>query len=413
MTEFNIAQSLDRIVSVARHHPFYRDRFEGVARFEDCPLLEKLVLYQRVQESMRDTAFRHGTYFSPTGGTTTGSSLYFPTAIAENKRQRVLLAERLANAGMIQPTSIVLNMFPCTRLVRSLEIFNEYCELCGATVLSVGAHETDEEAWSVARQFGATLLAGMPSRLIALARWLQATGQCLPTERGLLTERGLQIEKVLIAGELLHPPKRQMLERAFDVRRFCGVYGSAEMGVVAYQADLCDPPVYRFPLEILYVEIVEADGEGFGRLVATNLVGIRHPLVRYDTGDLGRVVNRTADEVWIELRGRGGDSFAIGGGYWHLADFAGVLSPFAEWQIVIDFDEKAGMDRISFSVVTDDAPAKTRQRELKMAIRAILEADDQTHLTDVAFVPAVALRRNPATLKVPSIVDLRKGGRPS
>jgi phenylacetate-coenzyme A ligase PaaK-like adenylate-forming protein len=320
------------------------------------------------------------------------------------------LAKRLAASGIVQPTSVVLNMFPCTRLVRSLEIFSEYCELCGATVLPVGAHETNEEVWSVARQFGATLLAGMPSRLIAFARWLQTTGQCLPTG-SLPTEGGLTIEKVLIAGELLHPPKRQMLERAFGVHCFSGVYGSAEMGVAAYQADLCDPPVYRFPLEILYVEIVEADGEGFGKLVATNLVRTHHPLVRYDTGDVGRVVNRTADEVWVELRGRGGDSFAIGGGYWHLADFAGVLSRFAEWQIVIEFDEEAGMDRIRFHVVTDDSPAESLQRELTVAIRAILEADDQTHLTDVAFVPAVALRRHPATLKVPSILDLRKGGR--
>src|SRR5207248_3014340 len=154
----------------------------------------------------------------PSGGTTGGRPLYFPTEVGENKAQRRLLARRLRAAGMLGDTTVALNLFPGTRMYRALEIFNDYCELCGATVLPAGAQATDEEAWATADQFGATLILGMPSRLLAFARWLTDRGRVLP------------VESVLFAGELLHPRKRLLLGRAFGVRRFGGVYGSAEMG---------------------------------------------------------------------------------------------------------------------------------------------------------------------------------------
>jgi phenylacetate-CoA ligase len=236
----------------------------------------------------------------------------------------------------------------------------------------------------------------MPSRLLAFARWL--------AERG----RTLAPESVLFAGELLHPRKRLLLERVLGVRRFGGVYGSAEMGAVAYQADVGEPPVYRFPRELMHVEIGRPDADGFGRLIATNLVRTRHPLLRYNTGDVGRLVGGTADEVLVELRGRDGDSFAVGPEYFHLREFAPVLDGFAQAQVVIAFDDGARKDRLTFRLVADGPVPAERRREVTAALRRLLDADDRAYLTEVAFVPPEALLRHPGTLKVPSVVDLRE-----
>jgi phenylacetate-CoA ligase len=387
---------LQRIFEAARAHPFYREALRDVRRFEDCPVLEKPALYELVRQSLADPAFRRGTYFSPSGGTTTGRPLYFPTDVRENKRQRRLLARHLKAAGILGDTTIALNLFPCARMYRSLEILNDFCEMCGATVLPVGAGATDEEAWSVADQFGATLLMGMPSRLLGFARWL--------AERG----RTLALEAVLFAGELLHPRKRQLLEKVLGVRRFGGVYGSAEMGVVAYQADVGEPQVYRFPRELVHLEVAAPDADGFGRLIATNLVRRRHPLLRYNTGDVGRVVAETADEVRVELRGRDSDSFAIGPEYFHLREFAPVLDRFAQSQVVIAFDDGARRDRITFRLVAEEPLPAERRREVTKSLRQLLEADDRAYVTEVAFVGPEALLRHPTTLKVPPLVDLRE-----
>jgi phenylacetate-CoA ligase len=389
-------RELQQIFEAARSHPFYGEALRGVARFEDCPVLEKPALYEAVRRALEDPAFRRGTYFSPSGGTTSGRPLYFPTDIRENKRQRRLLARRLKVAGLLGDTTIALNLFPGTRMYRALEIFNDYCELCGATVLPVGAQAPDEEAWAAAEQFGATLVLGMPSRLLAFARWL--------TERG----RTLRVESVLFAGELLHPRKRRLLERAFGVSRFGGVYGSAEMGVVAYQPDVGEPPVYRFPRELIHVEVGEPDGDGFGRLIVTNLVRTRHPLLRYNTGDVGRLVTETADEVCVELRGRESDSFAVGPEYFHLREFAAVLDRFAQSQVVIAFDGAARRDRVTFRLVADEPVPPERQQDVTASLRRLLGADDRAYLTEVAFVPPEALLRHPRTLKVPTVVDLRE-----
>ena len=382
-----------RIFAIAREHPLYRNALRGVQRFEDCPVLEKAALYGRILDCMQCPTLRQGVYFSPTGGTT-GVRLYFPTAIAENKRQRELLARRLQAAGILRPTSIVLNLFPCTGLLRSLEICNDYCEMCGATVLPVSGHATDEEAWIVADQFGATMVAGTPSRLLLFARWIEAQG------------RSLSLESVLFSGELLHPQKRLLLERVLGVRCFSGMYGSAETGVVAYQAEVGEPPVYRFPRELIHLEVHNPDEFGFGALIATNLIRIRNPLLRYHTGDVGRVIATRDDEVWVELLGRHSDSFAVGDNYFHLSEFAPVLDQFLQYQIVIRFDDDAGMDCVSFRLVAEEPVVEERQHEVTNAIRKLL-AVDRTFTTDAMFVSTEMLLRPSGGMKVPSIVDLR------
>jgi phenylacetate-CoA ligase len=311
-----------------------------------------------------------------------------------------LLARRLKSSGILGPETVALNLFSAGRLLRSLEIFNDFSETCGATTLPVAAHASDEEAWAVVEQFRPNLIAGMPSRLVAFARWIKAEG------------RGPAFESVFFGGEFLHARKRALLAEAFGASRFGGIYGSAEMGIVAYHPDVPEPPTYRFPTDLIHVEIVDPDESGFGRIVATNRVRTRYPLLRYDTGDSGRVVGSDGDEVRIELRWRVADSFAIGDDYYHLSEFAPVLGRFVQSQVVIDFDEAAARDRIAFRLVADGPVNVADRRAVEAEIRRLLEADDRYYLTVVDFADGESLIRRPGTLKVPSVVDLRwKEGR--
>ena len=55
----------------------------------------------------------------------------------------------------------------------------------------------------------------------------------------------------------------------------------------------------------LHLEIVDPDQEGFGRVVVTNLTRKTHPILRYDTGDVGRVGESFVDgrmESVLEFR---------------------------------------------------------------------------------------------------------------
>lgn len=387
-------QSLQTIFELARSHPFYREDLRNAHRFEDAPVLEKPTLYARVETALDDPTFRRGLYLSPSGGST-GRPLFFPSDIQENQRQRELLAPRLRAAGILDETSVVLNMFPAGNMVRSLEIFDDFSEMCGATVLSLAAHAANIDVCKAAQRFGATILAGMPTRLHAFIRWLHAEKQ------------NLSLQSVLFAGELLHPQKRLWMERVLNVQRFSGVYGSAEMGIVAYQSDVREHAVYHFPRAFVHMEIGEPDSAGFGRLVATNLLRHRHPLLRYNTGDVGRIVESNAEEVCIELRGRQSDSFSIGDCYFSLRDFASVLDQFAEFQVVVDFDERSQQDRVTFYLAGDSLQPSKSRAQLREEVCVLLEADDDLFMTEVALCQPEDLRRTLGTQKIPAVVDLR------
>jgi phenylacetate-CoA ligase len=384
--------ALNALLDIATRHPWYQACSGGV-NLARWPILSKSDLYARLAATRHDRA---GVYYSRSGGTTTGQPLYFPTDIAENHEQRRRLARRLGADGVLSPETIAVNICPIVRMYRAMEILNEFCECCGATVLPMAAIAGDEEIYEQGMLFEANTLIGMPSRLVAFGRYV--------LENGLTW----QVDSVLFGGEFLQPGKRRFLREVLGVKRFSGVYGSAELGVVAWHPDMPAVPVYHVPRDILHVEIVDPDSDGYGALVATNLVRRRFPIVRYNTGDVARIVAEDDDTVSIELRGRTADSFLIGDNYHDLSDFADVFQDFAEFQIQIRFDEALHKDVIRFCLAPGD---RTVSEEERRAITERIHVRLQTHVamygTEVDFVGPQALIRSSDNLKTPAIVDRR------
>jgi phenylacetate-CoA ligase len=387
--------ALSTLLSVAAAHPWYQAH-NGGDRLADWPIMTKTDLYARLASVRQDPGDRGGIYYSRSGGTTTGQPLYFPTDVAENHDQRQRLARRLAADGVLSPKTVAVNICPIVRMYRAMEIFNEFCELCGATVLPMAAISGDEEIYEQAMLFGANALIGMPSRLVAFGSYVQ--------EKQLTW----QVDTLAFGGEFLQPGKRRFLSDVLGVKRFCGVYGSAELGIVSWHPDLPEVPVYHFPKDILHVEIAAPDANGYGALVGTNVVRRRFPIVRYNTGDVGRVVAEGPDMVSVELRGRVSDSFQMGDNYHSLADFADLFAEVAEYQIQIRFDETLRKDVIRFCLNAGDRLGTDAERQaLSQRIRARLDGHELMYHTEVAFVGPDELIRSPGALKTPAIVDRR------
>jgi phenylacetate-CoA ligase len=387
--------ALKELLAIAAHHPWYQNGHGG-DRLADWPILSKGDLYARLASVRQQSGGRGGIYYSRSGGTTTNQPLYFPTDVAENHDQRQRLARRLAADGVLSPETVAVNICPIVRMYRAMEIVNEFCEYCGATVLPMAAIAEDAEIYQQAMLFAANTLVGMPSRLVAFARYVQEQ------------QLTWQVDTLLFGGEFLQPGKRRLLQEIFGVKRFSGVYGSAELGVVAWHPDLPQTPVYHFPRDVVHVEIAAPDADGYGTLVATNLVRRRFPLVRYNTGDVGRVVDEGPETISIELRGRQSDSFLIGDNYHSLADFAELFRELAEYQIQIDFDERLRKDVIRFCLNAGDRPVTEAMRQqLTQGIRRRVDGHEKMYQTEVAFVGPDGLIRSRDNLKTPAIVDRR------
>lgn len=47
--------------------------------------------------------------------------------------------------------------------------------------------------------------------------------------------------------------------------------------------------------ESVYVEVINPDENGFGNYIITSLINRAMPLIRYDIGDIGNIVENTCD----------------------------------------------------------------------------------------------------------------------
>lgn len=386
---------LDTVLRTARNHPWYRDTHTG-HELDLWPVLTKSDLYSRLGATRENADSACGVYYSRSGGTNSDRPLFFPTDIGENHLQRRRLARHLRADGVFTPQTIALNILPIVRMYRAMEIFNELCERCGATVLPMAALAEDDELFDQARLFQANTLVGMPTRILALARFLQQK------------KINLTFDTVVFGGEFLQIGKRHLIQESMRVRRFCALYGSAELGVVAWNADIGEVPIYRFPRDILHIEIANPDSEGFGPILATNVVRRRFPIIRYRTGDVGRLVAEDGQIVTVELRGRDADSFQIGDNYHSLGDFAEALAPFSEFQIQIRFEEALKQDVIRFCLVPGSDPLAEQNKEcIKRQIRELLQAHEKMYRVEIDFVPTTDLIQKGSARKTPLIIDSR------
>ncbi|SFM56323.1 phenylacetate--CoA ligase family protein [Methanolobus profundi] len=109
-----------------------------------------------------------------------------------------------------------------------------------------------------------------------------------------IDENGLHIESPLFVSttsEKLYPDMREKIINAFNCDVF-DAYGLTDGGVGAYECH--EHNGLHIDTERSIMEISSNDGEqinsGVGKILATNLGNFAMPFIRYDTGDLGDII---------------------------------------------------------------------------------------------------------------------------
>ena len=328
--------SLEELLERARNHPVYAERVKGVKTFNQLTLLTKSELRRILRALETHPDFRTGCYWSPSGCSTARAQFFFPTDVKENHYQRQVFATFLQKRGVLQPGVVALNLFAGTLMYRACEIFTEFGELCGATVLPVTSAAPFEKVYEIAQRFQVNTIMGSTSRLLALARFLEREGF------------KLQAERAIFAGEPLTPPTESCLRTCLGVERLFGVYGSAETGVWGLsRAPHFDR--YEVSAELMHLEEIEQ------KIVATNLVRYRHPVLRYEMGDVGRVFP-TELGYTVELEGRETRTIRLNGQVYELSEIALLANSALSYQVVLKGDEHlslrvVGLDNEALSLL--------------------------------------------------------------
>lgn len=124
------------------------------------------------------------------------------------------------------------------------------------------------------------IVRGFPSALNAMANYIVSTGRNIDFVRG-----------VVSTGEPLQRPQKVLIEKAFNSKVF-NHYSSRENGPIASQ---CEQRNYLHILsDSVIVEIIKDNKScgpnEFGDIVITDLLNFATPLIRYQTGDMGMLV---------------------------------------------------------------------------------------------------------------------------
>lgn len=372
---------LQPIYEQAREHPWYAHRFQSDG---SLPVLTKDELSAMLVGRERDPLFAHNTYWSPSGGSGAAAPIYFPTAVEENLRQRRILATWLGSQGILGPEVVALNMFSARTMYRSCELFVDFVQLCGGTVLPATYQARDEDVADLYQRFRPNTLMGSPGRLVQLAHRLAAP-----------------FERVLYASENLSRGARAYLDERLSNPRWSSVMGAAESGVWAFSRPQDPRDLFWAPRQLVHLEIVEPDEDGFGRVIVSNCIRRRHPLLRYDSGDRGRLSpGFCAEVVGLSLAGRHGRSFMFSSQNYDLNDFASVVAGAAGYQFVLRFEK---CDWLTLRLVGDPdlkAPALA-------ALARIVRANPLVNRVEVEICGPEQLERTAHSGKVRPIVDLR------
>jgi phenylacetate-CoA ligase len=116
---------------------------------------------------------------------------------------------------------------------------------------------------------------GYASALYLLARYFQETGRKPPDS----------LKVIFTTAEPLFDFQRTAISQAFN----CEVaveYGARDAGLMANE---CPRGGLHIPAEGMILEIKQPDTEGKGEIVITNLFAKAMPIIRYRTGDVGRL----------------------------------------------------------------------------------------------------------------------------
>jgi phenylacetate-CoA ligase len=296
--EAHQGDALRRVVERAYlHSPFYRRTFDAhgvrpedvrsLADIATLPLLPKAVAREHASELVDTSVPKRGLREVVTSGTTgsplrvllTPEAQQFVWAVVWRHRARfgLSLGDKFLTFGARLPIRDANAKPPLWRYNHAIgQAYLSVHHLTPATMPAV-------VEWLNGERF--EFFAGYPSAMFVLASFM--------------VDRGLRLAKpprcVATGSETLSTEQRDVIARAFDAP-VTELYGMGE-GVGGYSR--CEAGSFHEDFELGIVELLPADtGDGpsdatLRRVVVTGLKNAAMPFVRYETGDLARVSERS------------------------------------------------------------------------------------------------------------------------
>jgi phenylacetate-coenzyme A ligase PaaK-like adenylate-forming protein len=408
------------------HSPFYHDRLaelsvKSLGDFARVPLLDRTDIYNNTPPENENllTAPLEKAYVFASGGST-GAPKFSYYSYAEWDEVTTILSGIYQMAGITEHDTVG-NLFMAGNMWTSFIVANEALEKIGCVTLPIAGNADIDLIMRYIRIFRPDALIGLPNILLKIAEMVEKER---PGE--------IVIQKILYGGEHMSAEAGAYLRRVLKTETIISAgYASVDGGPIGYQCQRCTGGVhhllydYQF-LEVLNPETHEPVSDGApGELIITNLKRRLMPIIRYRTGDMGRMLEGRCQcgrrTPLFELLGRCDDVLRVGTVSIYPDDIEGALVPFPEvshiFQVVAE--PLGAKDRLLVRAELKDLNKPIDRREpLEEKIRAeILRRDEELAealregwLGDLAveLVPSGTIPRIRRTGKIRKAVDLRR-----
>ncbi|EWC46255.1 hypothetical protein DRE_04426 [Drechslerella stenobrocha 248] len=385
-------------------------------------------------------------YISTTGGGSGGLPMFFATDALENREHRKTIGTMIQKLGVIESGDLVLSMHTSGDFYRSLDLLTEIVENAGGSVLPGGIRMALHRVADSIAYYGVNALTGDGCQMLFIANYIAS----LPPEK----RSQIKIDKVIYTSDPLIREQRDLIKSIFPGVKITSIVGSAEAGAWG----VSNPEITGEPdddgmdfifdrrtmeIEILPMSIADApltsqmglsnivptkalpDGET-GIIVQTSLCRLRHPLLRYVTGDLGNLrpfpnsnnigVPECEAQHFRILRLYGRDrrfSFEWAGEYFEFPKIKALLqSPgwgILQWQVVIgvvEFKERSMEVRLYRSNVKQISEAVSETVIIEQLEFFFVIHGGNQHLFRVVFLPDPShFERSTTGFKVINFID--------
>jgi phenylacetate-CoA ligase len=369
---------LARIVAFAAEHvPYYRQRFAGLTDIAALPILTKPDVIEHLDDLLADTADRGAAKIGHTGGST-GKPLSFWYDEAKHELMRAGMMRSYMGSGW-RPGQKILNFWGARQDTVSGGVFGAgYGDFIAAERTIAAFEYTAQQLreWvEIIRSYQPVLLQGYASILAELARFVIDQRIAMPKS----------LIGIYSTAEVLEDRQRELMAHAFGCHVF-NQYGSREVPNIACECRHGHMHVFT---DMVYLELTADE-----RLLVTSLTNRLMPMIRYDIGDSGRLLDGECDCGWpFPLMAMGmcrqNDLIrAPGGKTVHPSYFNKLL--YGMTQIRQYQWQQTAPDRIVLSVVAAAPLGDEAARSIQESIRRDVDATMNFELRQVDEIPRTA-----------------------
>ncbi|MDP1645771.1 MAG: hypothetical protein Q8L71_09755 [Thiobacillus sp.] len=272
----------DIVAFAATHTPYYEETLapflkRGTLDLSALPILRKDDVIRHMDDLLARNADRSQVKIGHTGGST-GKPLAFWYDDAKHELMRAGMMRSYMQSGW-RPGQKILNFWGARQDVVPGGVFGAQLGDFVAAEHTISAYEYTEVQlveWArFIQRYRPVLLQGYASVLAEVAR--------------VAIENRIPMPKTLIGvystAEVLNDSQRQRMQQAFCCKVY-NQYGSREIPNIACECQLGFMHVFT---DMVYLESMTLENEN--RLLVTSLTNRLMPMIRYDIGDAGRLLD--------------------------------------------------------------------------------------------------------------------------